>query len=124
MGISYSPDIFQENMSDLMQNINFVRTYLDDLLVILSGTLDDHLEKLEVVFKLLSDKGLRVNAEESTLLKYSHSRNPTRVRAHTQRHIQAPREPLNLGGCLRVCALSKDRVCSVSRQNLDTTTVP
>jgi hypothetical protein len=66
MGISCSPYIFQEKMSDLMQYLDFVRTYLDDLLVISSGTLDDHLEKMEVVFKLLSDKGLRVNTEKST----------------------------------------------------------
>jgi hypothetical protein len=49
MGISCSPDIFQEKMSDLMQHLNFVRTYLDDLLVISCSTLDDHLEKLECV---------------------------------------------------------------------------
>jgi hypothetical protein len=66
MGISCSPDIFQEKMSDLMQHLDFVQTFLDDLLVISSGTLDEHLEKMEVVFKLLSDKGLRVNAEKST----------------------------------------------------------
>jgi hypothetical protein len=66
MGISYSPDIFQEKMSDLMQCFDFVRTYLDDILVISGGTLDDHLEKMEVFFKILSDKGLRVNAQKST----------------------------------------------------------
>jgi hypothetical protein len=66
MGISCSPDIFQEKMSDLMQHLDFVCTYLDDLLVISSGTLDDHLEKIEVVFKLLSDKGVCVNAEKLT----------------------------------------------------------
>jgi hypothetical protein len=66
MGILCSPDIFQEKMSNLMQHLDFVRIYLDDLLVIASGTLDDNLEKMEVVFKLLSDKGLRVYAEKST----------------------------------------------------------
>jgi hypothetical protein len=60
------PIYFSRNMSDLMQPLDFVRTYLDDLLVISSGTLDDNLEKMEVVFKFLSDKGLRVNAEKST----------------------------------------------------------
>jgi hypothetical protein len=45
MGISRSPDIFQEKMSDLMQHLDFVHTYLDDILVILSGIIDDHLEK-------------------------------------------------------------------------------
>jgi hypothetical protein len=65
MGISYSPDIFQEKMSDLMQHLNFVRTYLDDLLVISCSTFEDHIEKLECL-KILSDKGLRVNAKKST----------------------------------------------------------
>jgi hypothetical protein len=41
MGIC-SPYIFQEKMSDFMQHLDFVRTYIDDLLVISSGTLDDH----------------------------------------------------------------------------------
>jgi hypothetical protein len=53
-------------MSDLMQHLDFVRTYLDDLLFISSGKLDDHLEKMEVVLKILSDKELRINAEKST----------------------------------------------------------
>jgi hypothetical protein len=43
------------------------------------------------------------------VLNYARSRNPTCVRAHTQRHIQDPREPLNLGVFLRVCALSQGR---------------
>jgi hypothetical protein len=53
-------------MSDLMQHLNFVRTYLDDLLVISCSTLEDHLEKMECVLKKLSDKGLRVNADKPT----------------------------------------------------------
>jgi hypothetical protein len=32
-----------------------------------------------------------------------------RALIHSQRQIQAPIEPLNLGVCLRVCALSQDR---------------
>jgi hypothetical protein len=51
MGVSCSPDIFQEKMSDLMQHLNFVRTNLDDLLVISCSTFEDHLEKLECVLK-------------------------------------------------------------------------
>jgi hypothetical protein len=45
LGISCSPDIFQEKMSDLMQNLNFVRTYLVDLVLISCSTFEDHLEK-------------------------------------------------------------------------------
>jgi hypothetical protein len=66
MGISCSPDILQEKISDLMQHLNFVRTYLDDLLVISCSIFEDNLEKMECVFKFLSDKGIRVNADKST----------------------------------------------------------
>jgi hypothetical protein len=64
MGISCSPDISQEKMSYLMQHLIFVRTYLDDLLVISCSTFEDQLEKLEGVLKVLSAKGLRVNADK------------------------------------------------------------
>jgi len=62
MGIAGSPDIFQEKMSDLMRNLIYVRTYLDDLLVITKGTFDDHLVKIETVFIRLQEARLRVNA--------------------------------------------------------------
>jgi hypothetical protein len=52
-------------MSGLMQHLKFVRTYLDNLLVISCSTFEDHSEKLECVLKILSEKGLRVNAEKS-----------------------------------------------------------
>jgi hypothetical protein len=61
MGVSCSPDIFQEKMSDLMQDLDFVRTYLDDLLIISSSTVEDHLQKLDpsVILKSnISDIGL------------------------------------------------------------------
>jgi hypothetical protein len=68
MGVSCSPYIFQEKMSDLMQHLNFVRTYLDDLLVVSCSTFEDHLEELECVLKILAGKDLRVNAEKINLL--------------------------------------------------------
>jgi len=49
MGLCNSPDIFQEKMSTLMQDLEYVRAYIDDLLVISNGSYEDHLTKLEVV---------------------------------------------------------------------------
>jgi hypothetical protein len=46
MGLANSPDIFQERMSELMYDLEYVRTYLDDILAITSGTWQDHLEVL------------------------------------------------------------------------------
>ena len=44
MGYAGSGDIFQAEMMDLMESLEYVRTYIDDLLVITRGTLEDHLE--------------------------------------------------------------------------------
>ncbi len=49
-----------------MESLEFVHAYLDDLLCIFKGSLEDHLEKLEVVLGRLCNAGLKVNAEKST----------------------------------------------------------
>ena len=66
MGIAGSPDIFQAKMSELMMSLEFVRTYLDDLLIISSGSFEDHLNKIDLVLSRLSKAGLKVNAEKCT----------------------------------------------------------
>ncbi len=66
MGIAGSPDIFQSKMLELMEDLEYVRAYLDDLLYISKISLEDHLEKLEEVLKRLCNAGLKVNAEKST----------------------------------------------------------
>ncbi len=66
MGIAGSPDIFQEKMSELMETLEYVRAYLDDLLCISKLSLEDHLEKLEEVLRQICDAGLKVNAAKST----------------------------------------------------------
>ncbi len=66
MGIAGSPDIFQGKMSELMESLEFVRAYLDNLLCISKLSLEDHLEKLEEVLRQLYNAGLKVNAAKST----------------------------------------------------------
>jgi hypothetical protein len=66
MGIADSPDIIQGKMSELMELLEYVREYLDDLLCISKLSLEDHLEKLEEVLRQLCNAGLKVNAEKST----------------------------------------------------------
>ena len=65
MGVACSPDIFQAKMSELMATLEFIRTYIDDLLCITKGSLDDHLAKLRRVLVRLRDAGLKVNARKS-----------------------------------------------------------
>ena len=83
MGIAGSPDIFQEKMSELMETLEYVRAYLDDLLCISKLSLEDHLDKLEVVLWRLRDAGLKVNAAKSTFCALD--RIPG-LRTHKRRH--------------------------------------
>ena len=48
-----------------MEGLNYVLTYLDDILIISNGSLDDHLSKLNIVLNRLRETGLRVHAEKS-----------------------------------------------------------
>ncbi len=66
MGIAGSPDIFQEKMSELMESLEFVRAYLDNLLCISKLSLEDLLEKLEMVLWCLCNAGSIINAAKLT----------------------------------------------------------
>jgi hypothetical protein len=66
MGIAGSPDIFQGKLSELMESLEYVRAYLDDLLCISKMSLEDHLEKLEEVLRQLRDTRLKDNPVKST----------------------------------------------------------
>jgi len=48
-----------------MESLEYVRAYINNLLVITRGTLKDHLEKLREVLRRLRDAGLKVNAAKS-----------------------------------------------------------
>jgi Reverse transcriptase (RNA-dependent DNA polymerase) len=66
MGLSISPDAFQEKMSDLIAGLEFARAYLNDLLIISTESgFDKHLEKLEQVLTCLQKAGLKINAVKS-----------------------------------------------------------
>jgi hypothetical protein len=67
MGLCNSPDIFQEKMSMLMQDLEFVRAYIDDLLILSKGNWQDHLEKLDEVLTRLEKSGLKVNEKNHSL---------------------------------------------------------
>jgi hypothetical protein len=56
-------------MSKLVQDMEFVKTYLDDLLMLTNNHFQDHLTKLEMVFSRLSTAGMRVNASNLSSLQ-------------------------------------------------------
>ncbi len=65
MGFAGLADIFQAEMGNLMATLEYVRAYIEDLLVITKGSLDDHLDKLKQVFIWLLDAGLKINTTKS-----------------------------------------------------------
>ena len=65
MGLCNSPDVFQEKMNELFQGMDCVRAYIDDILALTKGDLDDHLKKLERILARLAQAGLKVNAKKS-----------------------------------------------------------
>jgi hypothetical protein len=52
-------------MSKLIQDMEYVKTYLDDLLILTNNSFKDHLLKLEMVLVRLSTSGMRVNISKS-----------------------------------------------------------
>jgi len=69
MGLCNSLDIFQEKMSELMDGLAFVQTYIDDLLCLTKGTFSDHLKKVELVLQRLQKAGLKVNVTKSFFMR-------------------------------------------------------
>ena len=68
MGIKNSPNIFQEKIVELMSGLeDYVRAYLDDILIITKGTYEDHLKHLNEVLTRLTKARLQVNLPKSKL---------------------------------------------------------
>ncbi len=65
MGFVGLADIFQAEMGNLMATLEYVRAYIEDLLVITKSSHDNHLGKHEAVFIQLRNAGLKVNAAKS-----------------------------------------------------------
>jgi len=43
MGVSCSPDIFQSKIDELLGDLDYIKAYLDDVLVLSKGTFTEHL---------------------------------------------------------------------------------
>ena len=56
-------------MNEMFRIIEFIRAYIDDLLIITKGNWSDHLNKLELVMKKLRANGLKCNIKSHSLDK-------------------------------------------------------
>ncbi len=103
MGFAGSAEIFQVEMGKLMATLEYVRAYIDDLLVITKSSHDDHLEKLEQVFILLRGIGLNVNAaklfyctQDTEYLRYILTRGGIKPQPKKMQVILALNPPSNV----------------------------
>ena len=56
MGVSNSPDIFQQKRNDLFHGFEFISAYIYDLLISTKGDWTDHVHKLELTLNKLKEK--------------------------------------------------------------------
>ena len=68
MGLTNSPASFQRFMSECFHDMNFVRIYIDDI-IIFSRTAKEHLEHLEAVLERCAAKGITLKASKCHFLK-------------------------------------------------------
>ena len=62
-----SGDIFQAKVDELLGDIEGVKTYIDDILVLSKDSFEKHLDQLRIIFGRLRDVGLKVNAPKCGL---------------------------------------------------------
>ena len=65
MGLSNSPDFFQEQMSELVHDLEYVRAYIDDVAILTTGDWEEYLQKVEKTLNRLKSVGLKVNGLKS-----------------------------------------------------------
>ena len=112
MGCCNAPDIFQAKMGSLFQDLEYVRAYIDDLLILSCSTFEDHLDKLGKVLQRLQDKGLRINVSKSMFatdeieyLGYTLTRDGIKPQAEKVSVILALQPPSNVKQLRRVLGI-------------------
>ena len=65
MGVSNYLDIFQDKMNEMFHEFDFIRAYINDLLIITKGDRSDHLEILELTPQKIKDNELKCNIKKS-----------------------------------------------------------
>ena len=63
-GIKIATDVFQRILGKLFSDMDNVKMYIDDYIIVGHGTYEEHLKDVEEVLKRLTEAGLQVNAEK------------------------------------------------------------
>ena len=63
MGLYNSPDIFQENMNELCNGLEYIRAYTNDLSINSNGNFEFQGNKIKIVLKKVKAAGCKINAD-------------------------------------------------------------
>jgi hypothetical protein len=108
MGVACAPDIFQSIMMELLDDLDYVLVYIDDILIIQreSESEADHLIKVETVLTRLQTKGFRANLRKSFFMQKeveylgflltSSGIRPQPKKVAAMERMQAPKNPKQL----------------------------
>ena len=66
MGVSNSPEIFQDKTNEIFRGFVFIRAYIYYLLINTKDDWYNQLEKLELALQYLKDNGIKCNIEKSS----------------------------------------------------------
>ena len=64
MGVCVAPNIFQDKMSAIMEKLEFVIFYFNDLIIITLCSFEDHLAKFEEVMNQFQLSGLKCKIDK------------------------------------------------------------
>ena len=67
-GLSNAPRTFQSTMTDMLGSLNFVKIYLDDILIH-SSSVEEHEEHIKTVLQILEENMVSINWEKTSLMK-------------------------------------------------------
>ncbi|KAF9762014.1 Retrovirus-related Pol polyprotein from transposon [Nosema granulosis] len=67
-GLSNAPREFQRIMNEKLSNLNFVKVFVDDILIF-SKSPEEHVEHIETVLSTLNREGVSINFEKSSFMK-------------------------------------------------------
>ena len=49
MRLCISPDIFQEKMNELLNELEYIGAYIDDLVIISNSNFEDHINEAKII---------------------------------------------------------------------------
>lgn len=71
MSIIPAIDVFQSEINSLFHDLDFVKVYIDDILIVSHKNEEDHLEKVNIVLERLKQADLKAKIQKCTLLQPS-----------------------------------------------------